>query len=132
MSFSDLKHSELDTLAQECFKTQTELSVLNVCTTDGFGIIGYAREGHDLELDKVSAMASSLCAIGSSSVKMITGDQADIMTLESSSGSILFQRAEYADHEVVITLATSAELPLAHARFLLKRFRDQLEQAKTD
>jgi predicted regulator of Ras-like GTPase activity (Roadblock/LC7/MglB family) len=109
--------SEVSEKIAEVFCKNHEIMMINLSTTDGFHLEHYTNELVDIEADKIAAIASTLCALSSSSATQIMKQEFNITTIENDTGNILFVSTKYLDLQCVLTLAAKSEMLLAQARF---------------
>ncbi len=113
----------LDAIQSLC-ADHREITLISLCTLDGFSIKSFATKEMGMEADKVAAIASSLCAISNSSSIQFTEEEFDITIIESKGGNTLFCRTNYRGTDCVVTISARTKLSLAQARFVLRRFSD--------
>jgi len=101
-----------------------DITLISLCTTDGFNIKSFASKSLDADADKVAAVASSLCALSNSSALQLMKSEFEITIIESVGGNTLFMKSEYLGKDCVVTIASKPDLSLAQARFSMKRFVD--------
>jgi len=130
MSIVSLSIPALTVLINNTFESQDEITLLSVCTTDGFNLYGRSSEDNFIEQDKISAIASSLGSLANSSSKLITGHESIITTIESNGGHVIFQRTLFCAQPAVVSLATNPKLPLAHVRFCLKKVIESIRSIR--
>jgi predicted regulator of Ras-like GTPase activity (Roadblock/LC7/MglB family) len=119
---------DLIELVKNLYKNNREITLISLCTKDGFNIKSFASKSlPNSEPDKIAAMASSLCALSDSSALNLTNENFNITTIESEGGNILFMSSRYLDKPCVVTIAGKTSISLAQLRFYLKRFVGDLE-----
>lgn len=112
---------------QALFDTEFDITLLNLCTADGFSIHALSR-GNDIESDKVAAIASTLCSISNASAEQISKGRFNIATVESMNGLLLFLRTQFQDRQSVLCVATNSKMSLGNARFHSQRLVNEIEE----
>lgn len=98
-----------------------EVTLVSLCTTDGFPISYFSKSDLTNLADKLAAMSSTLSALSDSSATQMNQGQCDITIIETTSGSILFVRASYLGKPCVLTVVAKEKMLLAAARYKTKK-----------
>ena len=112
---------------KELAGSSREIILMSLATADGFNLKTFAAKSLNIEVEKLAAMASSICALSDSSALQLTNSNLKTTTIETKEGNVLFMKTTYLDNPCVITVVAKADLSLAQARFVLKRFADKVE-----
>ena len=103
-----------------------DITLVSLCTSDGFSIKSFASRGLNAEADKRAAMSSTISALSDSSAKQLLQDRFDITIIETNSGNMFFVRTRYLDLPCVLTIAASAKMALATARYKTKKLAESI------
>ncbi len=109
--------SEIKTLCEN----NREISVVSLCTTDGFTIKSFVAQDLNMEADKLAAMSSTLSALSDSCANMLMLDEFNVTIVESNAGNTLFVRTRYLELECVLTVTARIKMSLATARYHTKK-----------
>lgn len=94
-----------------------EVTLVSLCTTDGFPISYFSIKDLTDLADKIAAMSSTLSALSDSSASQMNQGQCDITIIETTSGNILFIKTSYLDKPCVLTVVAKEKMILAAARY---------------
>lgn len=112
----------------QCIKALCEenrdITLVNLCTTDGFPISCFSISELSNQADKFAAMSSTIVALSNSSANQVNQGQCTITIVEATSGNILFVRANYAGAECVLTVVAKEKMTLAAARYKTKKLAE--------
>lgn len=100
------------------------LSAGVIATTDGFEVATREREGADVA--KLSAMASSLSALGTMICQESEMGQYQNVTIETDAGYILILDIDHPHHPMIINLVVKKNEMLGRVLYLAKRTVDAL------
>lgn len=124
------KHTPLQKLIKKYRSENEKMTLLSVCSPDGFSIACDNDNSENVTSDKISAMASSISSICNSAAKTTLNNNSEIITVEAKSGNMLIVVGNYKGKPCVISMTTKIELSIAQARFLIKRFVGELPLLK--
>jgi len=104
----------------EAFSTKyTEVQVVSVCTSDGFNLRTISDSESDVEPDKLSAIASTLCSISNAAAEQVSKSSLTLTTIESENGrNILLMKTTFSDTDCVICTQATKKMSLAELRFI--------------
>ncbi|MBD3653862.1 roadblock/LC7 domain-containing protein [Kangiella sp.] len=105
-----------------------DLKMVSLCTSDGFGVLHKARLDDEVELDRVSAITSSLVSLGNASSKQIIGGNLHSTIVETDSGNLLIKKLKLAEKELVLSIVTSKKMLLGEANYLISQCAKKLTQ----
>ena len=108
---------ELSSAISDLCASNSDISLVNLCTSDGFSIESMSSATLETEADKLAAMSSTIGALSGSSAKQILNDEFSIAIVEASSGNMLFVSTSYLGVSCVLTLAAKSKMALATARY---------------
>jgi len=111
---------------QILFDEKFDISLLSLSSADGFDIHTLSRNV-DIEYDKVSAIASTLCSVSDASAKQIFQEDFNITTVEMNNGLLLFLKVKLQDSYNVLCLAANNKLSLGEARFYAQQLVKEIE-----
>ncbi len=94
-----------------------EIFLTSLCTVDGFNIKSVTSSSHTTEVDKLAAMASTICSLSDASANQIMQLPSNFTTIETEGGNILFLTTKLLNKDCVLTLAARSSMQLANARF---------------
>ena len=98
-----------------------EVTLVSLCTTDGFPISYFSTNELTALADKLAAMSSTLSALSDSAANQVNQGQCEVTIIETSSGNILFVKASYMGKSCVLTVVAKAHMMLAEARYKTKK-----------
>lgn len=109
----------LKALLEEFSSNYFEVNVISVCTSDGFDLHFISKKDTNLEADKVSAIASTLCSLSNASSEQISNSRLELTTIESENGcNILLMKTFFSEIDCVICAEASDKMSLAELRFI--------------
>ena len=108
---------ELSEAITDLCQSNSDITLISLCTSDGFSIKSVTAGGIDTEADKLAAMSSTIGALSGSSAKQILNDEFSIAIVEAASGNMLFVSTSYLGAACVLTLAAKSKMALATARY---------------
>lgn len=111
-------------------KNNPEVTIVNLCTTDGFAVTSLAAKDLDAENDKISAVSSTIASLSNSCSKMLMQDEFNVTIVESNSGNTLFVRTHYLGLECVLTVTAKLTMSLATARYHTKKLAQAISDIK--
>ena len=120
--------AELAELIKELGSSNKEIVLFSLASTDGFNIKTLSVKGLNVENDKLAAMSSSMFALGNSSSEQLMKCDATITTIESENGNYFLMKAEYLGKPCVIAMVAKSAMPLAQARFHLKKISQSIAE----
>lgn len=110
-------------------KNNQQLQLLNLATTDGFRVCQVARQGLNIEGDKIAAVTSSIMAMSNSAARAVFSEDSQTIDIESNFGKIVIETISSSHGQLVITLCCQHDCSLATARFIARRLRQTILQA---
>lgn len=118
----------LDELLEKFLKDESSIDLVHICTSDGFNLKMKNLPSIDIELDKMSALASTFCSLGKSAAENIVGEKMVVSTVESESGFVLFLKVDLAGHPCVLTVAAKASTAIGEARYKAIRLAKKIAE----
>lgn len=115
----DMKKKEVADIFNNMFDKYFDLKMLSLCSCDGFGLLHKSRLENPVELDKVSAITSSMVSLGNASSKQIIGGALNSTIVETDNGNLLIKRVVLAKKELVLSIVTSKKMLLGEANYLI-------------
>ena len=122
-----VKPELLDEIKKLCEENR-EISLISLCTTDGFSIKSFATRELSAEADKLAAMSSTISALSESAAQQVLKGEFNVTIVESGEGNMLFVRTTYLGLPCVVTVAARVSLSLAKARFATKRMAEVIQK----
>lgn len=98
-----------------------EISLVSLCTTDGFPISCIANSELSNQSDKLAAMSSTITALSDSSTSQMKQGKCEITIVEATAGNILLVKTDYIGKPCVLTLVAQNKMTLAEARYKTKK-----------
>ncbi|WP_018624075.1 roadblock/LC7 domain-containing protein [Kangiella aquimarina] len=114
-----MKKEEINKLFEGLLNKYFDLKMVSLCTSDGFGILHQSRLDDEVELDRVSAITSSLVSLGNASSKQIIGGNLHSTIVETDNGNLLIKKLKLAEKELVLSIVTSKKMLLGEANYLI-------------
>lgn len=108
-------------LIEEFVDTQFDVILTSLCTEDGFVIHHKNAVRHDVEGDKMAAVASALLSIAEASVQSVSSGQLRVTIIESDNANLFVMRTSFKGTAAVLTVACSRKLSVGRALFLVNR-----------
>ena len=102
------------------------LKALNVTTVDGFSLFSHSQEGFDLEVDKLSAVTSSLTALSQAASKQVIGAQFESTCIETDQGLIFMVQTRYQEKDCILSLISGDNPNLGQIRYFVLRLAKYL------
>lgn len=120
--------NELIRLIDDFCADDSSVSLVNLCTTDGFPVHFISKDSVVSEPDKLAAVSSTLAALsGSSAVQMNQGSY-EFSIIEAEHGNILFIQTQYLGAACVLTVSAKSKMILATARYKTKKLAGAIAQ----
>ncbi len=113
--------SELKTLLDQQLRSSVGLQVISLSTSDGFDIYTALEENIRVEPDKLAALSSTFSALGTTSVKNMTGGAYQSTILEGDKGNLLLVTTTYRSVDAVLLLVAKHQVNLGELRFIAHR-----------
>jgi len=111
---------ELKQLLDHSFVEQDNIIFVGLSTIDGFNV--YTRtQLEDCPEDKISALTSTIFAMGSAIAEQIPENELNSVIIESVKANILYLKNRYRGENTVLVVAFTAKTSLGEARFLTNR-----------
>jgi predicted regulator of Ras-like GTPase activity (Roadblock/LC7/MglB family) len=111
---------------KELCDANREISLVSLCTTDGFPISCISSIELSNQADKLAAMSSTLTALSDTSTSQMNQGKCKITIVEASAGNILFVKTNYIGKPCVLTLAAQNKMTLAEARYKTKKLSEAI------
>lgn len=127
MKFEITVKQELNQLFDAFINSDTSIELVNLSTSDGFVITSRCSGNVETEVDKIAAIASSLCSLSNSAANGIIKESFLVTTIETNGGNILFLRCSYLEYTCVLSVALKANISLAQSRFLSRRLIENIQ-----
>ncbi len=108
------------------FKSNSEILMISLCTTDGFHIHSERTDAFDLEETKMSAMSSTLFSLSKACAEIQKGNTLNIATVETENTHFFFLKTDILNLNCVLSFAVHSKLSLAQGRFHAKRLSEKL------
>lgn len=108
------------------FKSNDEIVMISLSTTDGFHIRSERSDSFDLEETKMAAMSSTLFSLSQACAEIQEGNTLNIATVETEHTHFLFLKTDILSLNCVLSLAINSKLSLAQGRFHAKRLSGKL------
>lgn len=113
---------------KKLFEDNSEITLVSLCTTDGFPINHVSTNELSEQADKLAAISSTLSALsGSSAIQMQQG-QCDITIIEATFGNILCVKTSYLETQCVLTVVANIKMSLAEARYKTKKMSQEIAE----
>ncbi|WP_223786752.1 roadblock/LC7 domain-containing protein [Marinicella meishanensis] len=103
---------------------------LSLTTEDGFSVFSQTAGSFKVEDDKLSAVTSSLTALGSAAAKQLIGAKFESTCIETNEGLMFMIKTKYQDKPCVLSLISGNDPNLGQIRFYLNKLAAYLETAK--
>ncbi|AOE49138.1 roadblock/LC7 domain-containing protein [Kangiella sediminilitoris] len=103
-----------------------DLEMISLCTADGFGILHKSKGKSDVELDRLSAITSSLVSLGDASSNQVIGGALNSTIVETDNGNLLIKKITMADKPLVLSIVTSKKMLLGEANYLIGQCEKRL------
>lgn len=116
-----MKKETLNNLFEALLSKYFDLQMVSLCTSDGFGVLHKARLQGEVELERISAITSSLVSLGSASSKQIIGGNLHSTIVETDSGNLLMKKLKLAEKELVLSIVTSKKMLLGEANYVISQ-----------
>lgn len=120
-----IKQELLDGIKGLCEENK-EVTLVSLCTVDGFSIKSFASKRLSAEVDKLAALSSTVSALSGSAANMVLNDAFNVTIIETDSGSILFVSASYLNQPCVLIVAANHKMALATARYKTKKLAETI------
>lgn len=138
MKLKDLTDSQkksLQSAIDSFFEKYLDVFAITVCTSDGFDLAAVIDEGIKserlLEVDKISAMASTMCSLSTAASNHILGSDLQNTTIEAQNDcNIILVRTTFIDIDCVIFAASSEKVSLAELRFITRNLTKEIQEIK--
>ncbi|MDN3454587.1 MULTISPECIES: hypothetical protein [unclassified Psychrobacter] len=98
-----------------------DITLVSLCTTDGFPISCFSISELSNQTDKFAAMSSTLSALSDSSASQMKQGKCDITIVEATFGNILFVKTNYIGKPCVLTVVAQNKMALAEVRYKTKK-----------
>lgn len=121
-----MKKEDINQLFEGLLSKHFDLQMVSLCTSDGFGILHQSRLDDEVELDRVSAITSSLVSLGNASSKQIIGGNLHSTIVETDSGNLLIKKLKLVEKELVLSIVTSKKMLLGEANYLISQCAKKL------
>lgn len=104
----------------------SDITLVSLCTTDGFPIKHIATNELGEQADKLAAISSTLSALSCSSAIQMQKGQCEITIIEATSGNMLFVKTDYLETQCVLTVIADIKMSLAEARYKTKKLSQEI------
>ena len=98
-----------------------------IATEDGFELAG--RMDSDAQVARLSALASSLAALGALAGEESNLGACDNVTIEAAQGHLVMMQARHVEVNLILSVVTSREALIGQVLYLAKRAVRDLRQA---
>ena len=98
-----------------------------IATEDGFELAG--RMENNTQVARLSALASSLAALGALAGEESSLGPCDNVTIEAAQGHLVMVQARHAEVDLIISVVTSREAIIGQVLYLSKRVAQSLRRA---
>lgn len=103
---------------------------LSLTTADGFTVFSQTAGTFSVEDDKLSAVTSSLTALGSAAAKQLIGAQFESTCIETDGGLMFMIKTKYQDQPCVLSLISGDDPNLGQIRFYLNKLAKYIATTK--
>ena len=129
---NNLNLEKLSAIMDKSFKENQAIDLLSISTIDGFNIHCIKSSDKHIEVDKLSAIASSVYALSAASAKEISASDLAAITVETKQGNLFILNSTFYEKAVVLTISSTNDMPLGQVRYIATRLRDELDLAQAD
>lgn len=103
---------------------------LNLTTVDGFALFSHMSDDFKIEVDKLSAVTSSLTALSHAASKQIINAKFESTCIETDQGLLYMVKTTYQKKDCILSLISGDQPNLGHIRFYVLKLAKYLVTAK--
>lgn len=123
---SDRKISDKLFMINSYFDENSDIEIINLCSSDGFPIYSLFKKNILIEEYKLSAISSTLCSLSNSASKDISDQQLIVCSIETELKNILFFRVSIFNQDYVLTIMTCEGVSLGESHYKANKLANLL------
>lgn len=113
-----MSNDEVKIFFDDLLEKHFHLKLVSLSTVDGFGVFQKSKLGDSVELDRVSAITSSLVSLSAAGSKQVVGGDFRSTTVETNEGFLLIRKIKMNNKEHVLAFVTGKDMLLGEANFI--------------
>ena len=126
MQISETLEAEAQETLQDLVDAVEGILATVISTEDGFELVSLAR--NNAQASRLSAMASSMVALGAMATDECDIGRFSTITLEADSGVIIMLRANHTDSKLILSVIADSQALIGKVLLYSKKATKRLEQ----